>query len=458
MTKDGAWEERSFEPAAGEGKGGGRAPAGAGHPREVEPASDAGAAKAKARQQVYRRLREAGAARFPFPIEGRIPNFKGAERAAARLRELDVYRRARALKVNPDTPQLPVRAMALADGKTVYMPTPRLRGAFLRIRPEDVPRGEERRAAQLGRAAEYGRFVTLDEMTPEAAPIDLVVAGAVAVTRDGARAGKGEGYADYEYALLRELGHPELPVVTTVHPLQIVERLPVAPHDLSVDIIVTPDEVIFTRTPYPKPRGIHWEAVTPEDLEAMPVLQELRALQWERMQVPDVLAPGLGAVFVGLNPGRASATAGHHFAGPNNLFWRLLHEAGFVPRVLRPEEDGLLPRWGLGVTNVVPRATRGEADLTWDELRAGGAALREKVARFRPRLVILLGKQVYRAYAGLARTAPVEWGLQPRQTVPGVAEFAAPNPSGRSTVPYAERLRLLREARAWLAGGAGGGR
>ena len=419
-----------------------------------EPAAPAGSKEA-ARRQVYRRLREAGAARFPFPIEGRIPNFKGAERAAARLRALPLYQRARALKVNPDTPQQPVRAMALADGKIVYMPTPRLRGAFLRIRPEDVPRGEEGRAARLSHAAEYGQPVTLDELRPERAPIDLVVAGAVAVTRDGARAGKGEGYADYEYALLRELGHPELPVVTTVHPLQIVDRLPVEPHDLAVDVIVTPDEVIETHTPHPKPRGIDWDRVGDEELAAMPVLAELRALLWERMGVPDVLAPGLRAVFVGLNPGRASAARGHHFAGPNNHFWRLLHEAGLTPRRLRPEEDVLLPRFGLGVTNIVPRASRGEADLTWDELVAGGEALRRKIAGVRPGLVVLLGKQVYRAYAGLPRSAPVSWGLQPRQTVPGVRELAAPNPSSRSTVPYAERLALFRQVRDLLAGPAG---
>lgn len=442
MAKDGDRRPLASDPGAPDGDG----------PGAGKAAGDPAQEKEAARRLVYRRLREGGAARFPFPIEGRIPNFKGAERAAARLRELELYRRARALKVNPDTPQLPVRAMALADGKTLYMPTPRLRGAFLRIRPEDVPRGEERRAAQLSKAAAYGRFVPLEELAPEAAPIDLVVVGAVAVTRDGARAGKGEGYADYEYALLRELGHPELPVVTTVHPLQLVDRLPVDPHDLSVDVIVTPDAVIETRTPYPKPRGIRWDAVTEDDLEAMPVLRELRALRWERMTVPDVLAPGLEVVFVGLNPGRASATAGHHFAGPNNLFWRLLHEAGFVPRVLRPEEDRLLLRWGVGVTNVVPRATRGEADLGWDELAAGGAALRAKMARYRPRLVVLLGKQVYRAYAGLARTARVDWGLQPRESVAGVREFVAPNPSSRSTVPYAERLRLFEAARAWLRG------
>lgn len=413
--------------------------------------------KEAARRLVYRRLREAGAARFPFPIEGRIPNFRGAEAAAARLRALPVYQQARALKVNPDAPQQPVRAMALADGKTVYMPTPRLRGAFLRIRPEDVPRGEERRAASLRYAAEYGTEVTLDELRPDRAPIDLVVAGAVAVTRDGARAGKGEGYADFEYALLRELGHPQLPVVTTVHPLQIVDALPAEPHDLSLDFIITPDEVIETRTPYPKPRGIDWDRIGDEELAAMPVLAELRALLWERMGVPDVLAPGLAAVFVGLNPGRASASHGHHFAGPGNHFWRLLHEAGLTPRRLRPEEDRLLPAFGLGVTNIVARASRGEADLRWEELVAGGEALRAKIARVRPRLVVLLGKQVYRAYAGLPRSAPVEWGPQPRETVPGVGEFVAPNPSPRSTVPYDLRLELFRQVRD-LVGGTRPGR
>ncbi|HEY8394473.1 MAG TPA: mismatch-specific DNA-glycosylase, partial [Thermaerobacter sp.] len=161
---------------------------------------------------------------------------------------------------------------------------------------------------------------------------------------------------------------------------------------------------------------------------------------------------GLAAVFVGLNPGRASAARGHHFAGPNNHFWRLLYEAGLTPRLLRPEEDVLLPRFGLGVTNVVPRATRGEADLAWEELVAGGEALRAKIARVRPRLVVLLGKLVYRGYAGLSRSAPVEWGLQPGETVPGVREFVAPNPSPRSTVPYDLRLQLFRQVRRLVDG------
>lgn len=412
--------------------------------------------KQAARACVYRRLREQGAARFPFPIEGRIPNFKGAERAAARLRQSPVYQRARAVKVNPDAPQRPVRAMALADGKILYMPAPRLRDAFIRIRPEDVPRGEEGRAASLGHAFHYGRPVPLEQLKPGDAPIDLVVVGAVAVTRDGARIGKGEGYADYEYALLRELGHPELPVVTTVHPAQLLDWLPVEDHDLTVDLVFTPEETIATAGRRPKPQGIDWGRIGEEHLAAMPVLADLRALLWERMQVPDVLAEGLQAVFVGLNPGRASATRGHHFAGARNDFWQLLYDAGLTPRRLKPEEDGLLPRFGLGVTNVVPRATRGEADLGWEELRAGGERLRDKVARFRPRLVVLLGKQVYRAYAGLARGAAVDWGQQPRETVPGVRELVAPNPSPRSTVPYDLRLALFREVRRLIQAGRPG--
>lgn len=403
--------------------------------------------KDQARRRVYAELRRLGAARFPFPIEGRIPNFRGAEAAARRLRQLDVYRQARGVKVNPDAPQLPVRRAALADGKTLYIPTPRLRGAFLRIRPQDVPPGELARAASLSHAARYGRPVTLAELARERPPIDLIVTGSVAVTRGGDRAGKGEGYGDLEYAILRELGYPHIPVATTVHPAQIVEDLEAGDHDLVVDYVVTPDEVIVTGSRRPRPEGIDWDRLPARALEEMPVLAELRALTWQRQSVPDVLAPGLAVVFVGLNPGRHSAAAGHHFAGPANHFWRLLAEAGFTPRQLAPSDDRLLPRWGIGITNLVSRPTRGEADLDWDEMLAAARDLRRKMADYRPRVVALLGKQVYRAYAGLARSAPVAWGLQPRQTVAGILEFLAPNPSPRSTVPYEERLRLFRDLR-----------
>jgi len=408
--------------------------------------------KAQARAAAYAGLHAAKAARFPFPIEGRIPNFAGAERAARRLRELPVYQAARGVKVNPDAPQLPVRAMVLRDGKTLYMPSPRLRGAFVRIRPENVPPGEERRAASLSHCGRYGEEVTLKELAERIAAgeptIDLIVVGAAAVSRNGARAGKGEGYADMEYAILRELGLPPVPVVTTVHPAQIVPAIAVEPHDLPVDYIVTPAEIIATGTALPKPSRIAWELVEPADLEAMPVLRELRELTWASLTTRDIVAPGLDVLFVGINPGRKSAATGHNFAGPGNQFWRLLHEAGFTPRVLAPREEDELLRWGVGITNVVTRASRGEHELTWDELLAGGAALREKVRRLRPRVVALLGKTAYRAYAGLSRSAPVAWGVQPRAVVEGVVDFVAPNPSARSTIPYAQRLELFRQLRA----------
>jgi 5-formyltetrahydrofolate cyclo-ligase len=95
------------------------------------------------------------------------------------------------------------------------------------------------------------------------------------VTRDGRRCGKGEGYSDLEYAILRELGHPAVPVATTVHPVQIVGRLPRAPTDLPLALIVTPDEVIRVAAPPPAPEGIDWARLAEEDLDAMPVLREL---------------------------------------------------------------------------------------------------------------------------------------------------------------------------------------
>lgn len=413
--------------------------------------------KEEIRQLAYNNLKRVKAARFPFPIEDRIPNFKGAEAAARRLAQLPVYRSAKALKVNPDAPQLPVRAMALRDGKVIYMPTPRLRGAFMCIHPEAVPPGQERRAASLSHCSDYGQAVPLEALALDHTlrtsaapllafpPIELVVTGSVAVTRDGRRAGKGEGYADLEYAILRELGYGPVPVATTVHPAQIVPSMSIDPHDLTVDYIVTPDEIIETHTPYRKPAGIDWDLLSEEDLLEMPVLRHLRHIKWESMTVRDVLACDLDVVFVGLNPGRASAAAGHHFAGPNNHFWRLLYDAGFTHQLLAAEDDGILPNYGLGITNIVDRATRGEGDLSWPELLAGGAVLREKIAHRRPRIVALLGKQVYRAYAGLPRNARVDWGLQSRQTVPGVMEFLAPNPSSRSTIPYEERLALFRQ-------------
>lgn len=168
-------------------------------------------------------------------------------------------------------------------------------------------------------------------------------------------------------------------------------------------------------------------------------------------EIPDHLATNLRVLFVGYNPGKTSALVGHHYAGPGNQFWRLLADAGITERRYAPEEDLLLLQSGFGFTNLVARWSPGSSDLTPAEMTAGAARLREKVVRCRPRLICFLGKEVYRRYAGLKTNTAIAYGpARPPAQVPGTAEFVAPNPSGRSTVPYAEKLAAFRALKVCL--------
>jgi 5-formyltetrahydrofolate cyclo-ligase len=231
-------------------------------------------AKGDARARVWRDLEIRGVGRFPG-ARGRIPNFVGAERAALHLVELPAWRRARAVKINPDAPQLPVRRMALRDGKTVYMPVPRLRTleCFLELDPARLG-GRALQAASIRGAERLGRPVRLDALPR----IDLIVCGAVAVTARGARVGKGGGFSDLEYALLAEAGRVDAttPIVTTVHPAQILpEALEMLPHDIPVDVIVTPEGAMPLRRAYPRPRGVYRDALSPEKVAEVPALRAL---------------------------------------------------------------------------------------------------------------------------------------------------------------------------------------
>jgi len=227
--------------------------------------------KDQIRHCVWETLTKEKLGRFPFPLVNRIPNFKGAEQAAHLVTTLDEYKKAKVVKVNPDAPQLPLRTQVLIDGKTLLVPTPRLRAGFVIVKPEWVPKGEEKKAASIKHMRTYGKEIALKEIPP----VELFVAGSVAVTKDGKRIGKGEGYSDREYAIMRELGHPHMPVITTVHSVQVVEEdVPKDPYDLIVDYIVTEKEIIKTNSPYEKPNGILWDLVTKEELEEMPVLKE----------------------------------------------------------------------------------------------------------------------------------------------------------------------------------------
>jgi double-stranded uracil-DNA glycosylase len=142
--------------------------------------------------------------------------------------------------------------------------------------------------------------------------------------------------------------------------------------------------------------------------------------------LPDVVAPDLDVLFCGINPSLLSAERGHHFARPGNRFWPALHLAGLTPRRLAPEEDRELPRYGLGVTNLVDRPTRTAAELTADELRAGALALTGLVARHRPRIVAVLGVTAWRLASGSARAG---WGRQAARLA-GAETWVLPNPSG----------------------------
>ncbi|MFD6326360.1 5-formyltetrahydrofolate cyclo-ligase [Streptomyces sp. NPDC058442] len=227
-------------------------------------------AKQAVRTQVWDALTAADAVHDPS-VHGRIPHFKGAEEAAARLAGLPAWQRAGVVKAVPDKAQLPVRARALKEGKIVYMAVPRLATPkpFYLLDPATltVPPAE---AAASRTAATIAPTVEVDALRP----LDLIVLGSVAVHRDGARIGKGAGYSDIEFALLTEAGlvTPETIVVTTVHTLQVTDTpIPTTGHDVGVDLIVTPDETITCPNPH-RPSGIDWSALTAEKIAAIPAL------------------------------------------------------------------------------------------------------------------------------------------------------------------------------------------
>ncbi|MEV0620638.1 G/U mismatch-specific DNA glycosylase [Nonomuraea sp. NPDC050404] len=140
----------------------------------------------------------------------------------------------------------------------------------------------------------------------------------------------------------------------------------------------------------------------------------------------DVLGPSMKVLFCGINPGLMSEATGHHFARPGNRFWPALHLSGFTPRLLAPAEQHLLPSYGLGITNIVPRASAKAAELTREELAAGGRALAAKVAELAPQVLAVLGVSAYRTAFALpkARIGPQD------SLVGGARVWVLPNPSG----------------------------
>jgi 5-formyltetrahydrofolate cyclo-ligase len=227
--------------------------------------------KQRLRERIWSAIDAAAEVRRAPGAVGRIPNFVGAEQAAERFAGLPEWRHARVLKMNPDSPQLALRARAIEDGKLVYMAVPKL------VRDQPFTTLERSRldvhaleAASVDGAARHGVPTALEAM----APIDLIVCGSVVVNAEGVRVGKGGGYADIEYALLAERGlvSEETLIATTVHDLQVLdEALPETAHDFRVDLVVTPTRVL--RCPrVPRPRGIVWEDLDADKIASIPAL------------------------------------------------------------------------------------------------------------------------------------------------------------------------------------------
>jgi 5-formyltetrahydrofolate cyclo-ligase len=231
--------------------------------------------KDQVRRDVWKAMDREGVSRFPG-AEGRIPNFAGAKLAAQKLAGHRLWRRARVVKVNPDSPQTHVRRTALEEGKTLIMAVPRLRDThpFRLLEPRRLNAKQVREAATIKGALRHGRVVA-DEEIPE---IDFVLTGSVAVNLSGARIGKGGGFSDLEYGLLIEAGKIDehTTVATTVHPIQIVsEHLRTTEHDLPVDLVATPRAVIEVERQYPRPRGILWDHLQPPQIREIPILERM---------------------------------------------------------------------------------------------------------------------------------------------------------------------------------------
>lgn len=237
--------------------------------------------KASIRQVVWDYIEKNDLVEFPRPCYRRIPNVKGAATAAEKLVTLEEFKKAQTVKINPDKPQENARFLTLEANKTLLVPTPRLRtGLFNKIvPPEGCNKDILRICATTQGVREYSEHIGLENKVK----IDLVIIGSVAVTKTGLRIGKGEGFADMEYAMMRSMGAVDenTVIITTVHDCQVV-NFPdslIEDHDLVVDYVVTPTEIIKCDRTRKKPTGIIWSKITPDKLRRVPVLRKLLKME-----------------------------------------------------------------------------------------------------------------------------------------------------------------------------------
>lgn len=242
--------------------------------------------KQSIRLKVWDYLEEKNLANFPRPVHNRIPNFKGAETAGKTVASLPEFVTSRVVKVNPDKPQEEVRYQVLSLKKELLVPTPRLKnGLFNRLTNNNNLSNKDLKVL----ASRQG-IDTKSKPVPigEKLTIDLVIIGSVAVDKLGHRIGKGEGFADLEFALAAShhaAVNQNTIVISTVHDCQVFESLPenlFTDHDVPVDILVTPTEIIRVENRLPKPTRIIWNLLTEEKLKQVSLLNDIRAAEKQR--------------------------------------------------------------------------------------------------------------------------------------------------------------------------------
>jgi TDG/mug DNA glycosylase family protein len=159
-------------------------------------------------------------------------------------------------------------------------------------------------------------------------------------------------------------------------------------------------------------------------------------------RVPDYLANNLDILFVGFNPSVLSGETGHHFANPNNRFWKILYGAGLTPQMYQPVEDQNLLKLGYGLTNIVERPTKAADEITKEEYKKGREILKKKISQYKPRFVCYVGKGVYQEFS---KKKEIPWGLQNESVIPGSRDFVAPSSSGLVRMKVAEIIAIYRK-------------
>jgi double-stranded uracil-DNA glycosylase len=172
-------------------------------------------------------------------------------------------------------------------------------------------------------------------------------------------------------------------------------------------------------------------------------LREEKAMQ----SISDHLKKKLDVVFVGFNPSIRSSETGHHYANPNNRFWKILYESGITPRKYESSEDYKLLELGYGMTNIVARPTKAADEITKDEYQQGKLELRKKIEEYRPKIVCFVGKGVYQQYSG---KKGIPWGKQDECVVAGTIDFVAPSSSGLVRMKMEKIVEIYKQLPEWI--------